>query len=146
MRIPAILAALAVSVVSCGTAEPSETSVTTTETAAEETTTTQAAATSTTGATTTTSAPATTTPDVDVEVIGGEVTGPDTFEVDLGDRVDISILSDSDDEIHVHGYDITFDLAAGVPLNLSFDADVPGSFEVELHTGQTLLFEIEVAG
>jgi hypothetical protein len=146
MRIRTIVAALAVIVISCGTAEPSETSGTITETTAEVTTTTEAAATSTTGALTTTSAPATTTSDIDVEIVGGEVAGPDSFEFDLGDRVDIRILSDSDDEIHVHGYDLTFDLDAGVPLDLSFDADVPGLFEVEIHTGHTLLFEIEVRG
>jgi plastocyanin len=143
MRIRAIVAALAVIVASCGTEEPSDT---TTEIASEETTTTSAAATSTTVAATTTSAPETTIPDVDVEVVGGEVAGPDRFEFAVGDTVDIWVVSDSDDEIHVHGYDLTFDLEAGVPFNLSFDADVPGLFEVESHTGHTLLFEIEVRG
>lgn len=97
---------------------------------------------------TTTMAPATTTtsPSMDVELAGGEVSGPEVIEVALGEEVDVWILSDLDDELHVHGYDLYFDLEAGVPFNLSFPADVPGVFEVEVHTGHTLLFELEVAG
>lgn len=85
-------------------------------------------------------------PMIDVELSDGEVTGPDVFEVALGDRVDLWVVSDIDDEMHVHGYDIFVDLEAGVPFNLSFVADVPGVFAVEVHTGHTRLFDIEVAG
>jgi ABC-type glycerol-3-phosphate transport system substrate-binding protein len=105
---------------------------------------------------TTTAAPTTSTtavgptttnvPDIDVEFRAGDVFGADRVRVDLGEPVDIWVRSDVDDEIHVHGYDLYYDLVADEPLSLSFVADVPGIFEVEVHTGHTLLFELEVAG
>ncbi len=81
-----------------------------------------------------------------MEFVDGEVIGADVFDVELGDTVDIWIGSDVDDEVHVHGYDLTHDLEAGAPLHLSFVADVPGIFEVEIHTGHTILFELRVSG
>lgn len=81
-----------------------------------------------------------------MEFVDGEVLGPHVFEVELGESIDIWIGSDVDDEMHVHGYDLTYDLEAGEPFHLSFVADVPGIFEVEVHTGHTLLFEVEVSG
>lgn len=83
---------------------------------------------------------------IDVEISDGVVSGPDVFEVDLGETVAIWVLSDVDDEIHVHGYDRSFDLDAGVPFRLGFVADIPGIFEVEAHTGHIHLFEIRVTG
>lgn len=85
-------------------------------------------------------------PEIDVEFSGGEVDGPGVFGVELDSTVDIWVLSDVDDEMHVHGYDLYFEVAADIPANLSFVADVPGIFEVEVHTGHTHLFDIEVSG
>lgn len=81
-----------------------------------------------------------------MEFVDGEIVGPDVFEVELGETVDIWIRSDVDDEVHVHGYDLTYALEAGDPFHLSFVADVPGIFEVEVHAGHTVLFEVEVSG
>ncbi len=88
----------------------------------------------------------TTTAETLVEVRGGEVEGPDVVEVDLGATVDVWVLSDIDDEIHVHGYDLTFEIIGGNPFHLTFIADVPGIFEVEAHSGHTHLFELRVLG
>jgi heme/copper-type cytochrome/quinol oxidase subunit 2 len=49
-----------------------------------------------------------------------------------GDRVAIVVESDVADEIHVHGYDLSRDVAAGGTARIVFRADVPGRFEVEL--------------
>ena len=100
-------------------------------------------------ATTSTVAPVTTStaaPTVQVEIEDGVVTGIDLLKVSLGDTVEVIITSDADGEVHVHGYDLFFDLQPGVPLDLSFVADVPGVFEVELEGSHLLLFEIEVTG
>ena len=117
---------------------------TTTSTAAEPGTASGPATTVTSS--TTASVTSTIPPVIDVELSNGEVTGPEVFEVALGDRVDLWVVSDIDDEMHVHGYDIFVDLEAGVPFNLGFVADVPGVFAVEVHAGHTRLFDIEVAG
>jgi len=120
------------------------TTTTTTSTAAEPGTASSPATTATSSITG--SVTSTIPPVIDVELSNGEVTGPEVFEVALGDRVDVWVVSDIDDEMHVHGYDIFVDLEAGVPFNLGFVADVPGIFAVEVHTGDTRLFDIEVAG
>lgn len=116
---------------------------TTTTVASPDTTTTAAAAVTTT---TTVAATTSTTLQVDVEVSGGEVNGPDRFEVTRGDDFGIWVLSDTADELHVHGYDLFFHLTPGVPVNVAFSADVPGIFEVELETDHQFLFDIEVTG
>ncbi|MGY1738801.1 hypothetical protein [Geodermatophilus sp. SYSU D00684] len=76
-----------------------------------------------------------------VEVAGGRVTG-DTgrVPVPLGERVTLTVTGDVADQVHVHGYDRTAELAPGAPATVEFPADVPGVFEVELHgTGRVLL-------
>lgn len=99
-----------------------------------------------------TAAPVPTTPAVpdnvtaiDVVVSGG-VVSPDLGEVavPLGNTVRLVVTADSVDEIHVHGYDLYLDLAPGVPGELEFVASIPGIFEVELHEGGQLLFELRV--
>lgn len=93
----------------------------------------------------------TTVADYDLTITGGSdgdpgltVNGPDRFEFQLGDTVLITILSSIDDELHVHGYDIFFDVTAGSVTTLTFKASIPGIFEAELEDSHTLLFEVEV--
>jgi hypothetical protein len=147
MRISVILLAVVVTVTACGSDLPLGT---TTVGPPEDTTTTlREVPTTTAPPATTTSNPEITTTiglEIDVEIAGGEVEGPEVFKVTLGEIVDIWILSDVDDEIHVHGYDLRFDLDVAAPFNLTFEADVPGIFEVETHDLQHPLFEIEVTG
>ena len=104
------------------------------------------AVTSTTGATTTTLAASTTSAaSIDVTVLAGEVAGPERFSFAIGDEVSIWVLADTRDEIHVHGYDVYFEIQPGAPVEIAFTADVPGNFEVELETSHVPLFELEVA-
>jgi hypothetical protein len=49
-----------------------------------------------------------------------------------GDRVVLVVRSDVADEVHLHGYDISRDVAAGGTARLPFKATIPGRFEVEL--------------
>src|SRR3989304_451844 len=51
---------------------------------------------------------------------------------DEGARVVLVVSSDVADEVHLHGYDISRDVAAGGTVRIQFTADVPGRFEVEL--------------
>jgi hypothetical protein len=52
--------------------------------------------------------------------------------VDKGDRVVLVVTSDVADEVHLHGYDISRDVAAGGTARIRFKATIPGRFEVEL--------------
>ncbi|MGY2127364.1 hypothetical protein [Blastococcus sp. SYSU DS0617] len=81
-----------------------------------------------------------------VQVAGGRATG-DTgrVAVPLGDPVTVTITSDAPDEAHLHGYDVTAGLEAGVPAELTFDATIPGVFELELHEAGTVLLTLQIS-
>jgi hypothetical protein len=82
---------------------------------------------------------------IEVQVAGGQA-GGDTgrVPVPLGEPVTLAVTSDVADEIHVHGYDLTAALTPGVPAELTFDATIPGVFEVELHDAGTVLLTLQV--
>ena len=61
-----------------------------------------------------------------------------------GDRVVLVVRSDVADEVHLHGYDLSKDVAAGGTARISFVADVPGRFEVELEQTGVQLADITV--
>lgn len=116
-----------------------ETTSSTTE-AADDTTSTSAAAETTT---TTAQQPEGTL--IDVTVSAGEVQGGGRTEVPLGETVTIRVTSDVDDNIHVHGYDVLAEVAAGDTAELTFTADIPGVFEVELEDSGIPLLELEIS-
>lgn len=60
-------------------------------------------------------------------------------EVSKGERVRFVVRSDVADEVHLHGYDIAKDVAAGGQVTFSFTADITGIFEIELeHAGEPI--------
>lgn len=69
---------------------------------------------------------------------------PTRRSVRKDDMVTIEVTSDTDEEIHVHGYDKSADLKAGTPASVSFHANVAGVFEVELEHAHRKLLELEV--
>ncbi|ALL79602.1 hypothetical protein AD006_30850 (plasmid) [Pseudonocardia sp. EC080610-09] len=82
---------------------------------------------------------------VELRVTGGEVEGGlARVEVERGAPVVIVVTSDRPDEAHLHGYDRAVELQAGRPAELRFTADVPGSFEFELHESGAQLARVEV--
>ena len=82
---------------------------------------------------------------IEVAVAGGQVTG-DTGRVAVaaGTEVTLSITGDAPDEVHVHGYDLSAELAPGTPAEMTFTADLTGVFEVELHEAGTVLLTLQV--
>ena len=77
---------------------------------------------------------------IEVGYANGTVTGGGRIPVELGDPVTIRVTSDVADEVHVHGYDLAQDVTPDAPATITFDATVPGVFEVELEElGQQLL-------
>lgn len=78
---------------------------------------------------------------------GGQVQGgAPRVRVEAGEEVRLAITSDVADEIHVHGYDLHQDVAAGETVMVAFTADIPGVFEIELEERKALLAELEVRG
>jgi hypothetical protein len=64
---------------------------------------------------------------------------------DSGERVRFSVTSDVADEVHVHGYDISEDVAAGESVRFSFPARIEGVFEVELEGRGEQIAELRVS-
>lgn len=64
--------------------------------------------------------------------------------VDKDDRVVLVVTSDVADEIHLHGYEISRDVAAGGTARLRFKSTVPGRFEVELENRGVQIADISV--
>ena len=104
------------------------------ETASPTTTETTPPATRTVTATETETAPSAKTPTVvRIVVANGIPKGGIVREtVSQGDRVVLVVSSDVADEIHLHGYDLSRDVAAGGTARLAFLAKIPGRFELEL--------------
>jgi outer membrane lipoprotein SlyB len=143
MRLIPLLVALvlALPLAGCGDDETT-TTTTTTETSTTETTETTATDTTTTD-TTETTPPGPTV--VRVRVVGGAPQGGIVREtVSQGDGVAIVVTSDVADEVHLHGYDISRDVAAGGTARLVFRATVPGRFEVELEDRSLQIADITV--
>jgi FtsP/CotA-like multicopper oxidase with cupredoxin domain len=114
-----------------------------TTTAASTTTATTVEATSSTDAATTTAGFAGTL--IEAKVTGSNVeTAYRRVRVDRGERVRIRVQADRNEEVHVHGYDLSQDVAPGKPATIEFTADAPGVFEVELEQAALKLFELQV--
>jgi hypothetical protein len=92
------------------------------------------------------SSPAPNAQTVRVRYAGGQVTG-DTgrVAVALGRTVEVVVTSDVADEIHLHGYDRSAAVPAGGTATLTFTADVPGVFEIELHEQGRELPQLQVS-
>jgi FtsP/CotA-like multicopper oxidase with cupredoxin domain len=116
---------------------------------AAPTTVTTVAATSTSEGPSTSEAPTTTAGFsgtlIEAKVTGGKVeTASRRVRVDRGERVRIRVEADRNEEVHVHGYDLSQDVAPGNPATIEFTADAPGVFEVELEQAALKLFELQV--
>lgn len=80
-----------------------------------------------------------------VEVAGGQVRGGvERVEADVGDIVALTVTSDVADHVHVHGYDLETPVSPGEPAEVTFQADIPGVFEVELEDRGLRIAELVV--
>ena len=67
-----------------------------------------------------------------------------TLTFDEGDTIRFRVRSDTAEEIHVHGYDITKEIPANKIATVSFKASITGIFEVEFHGSGTQIGELKV--
>jgi hypothetical protein len=82
---------------------------------------------------------------VTIAVRGGRVTGGiRRVTLPRGALVELYVTADVADEVHLHGYDISRDVAPGAPARLRFKATTSGRFEVELEQRQLQIAEITV--
>ncbi len=82
---------------------------------------------------------------IELEVAGGKpVDGVQRFRVDARESVTIIVVGDTADELHIHGYDLVVGFSPGQPGSITFEADIPGIFEVETHHHGDLVMELQV--
>jgi hypothetical protein len=83
-------------------------------------------------------------PDFVVLVAGTTISGGGRKTVKLGQTVRIQVVADVTDEVHLHGYDKKVNVSKGLPGTLTFAADVPGIFPVELESRGLKLMDLVV--
>ncbi len=61
-----------------------------------------------------------------------------------GDTLRFAVVSDTADELHVHGYDVLQPLEPGERVEVEIPADLEGIFEAELHGSGELVARLVV--
>jgi heme/copper-type cytochrome/quinol oxidase subunit 2 len=90
-------------------------------------------------------APAPEAPEIELED-GQPIGGVETIEAESGETIEFVVSSDAPDELHVHGFEITEQVAPGEPARFRFPADIEGVYEVEAHeAGDVPVAEIQVS-
>ncbi len=92
-----------------------------------------------------------TTTDSAPDVVQARITiGPDgpsgveRIDASLNQRVVLTVRSQIQDHVHVHGYDLFADVGPGRQARIVFRADVPGRFEIELEDRHQPIAELRV--
>lgn len=67
-------------------------------------------------------------------VAGGTSMTPSQLSAHQGDNITITVTSDSEGEVHLHEYDIAFDVKPGRTSTHSFKADKTCSCDIEWET------------
>ena len=75
---------------------------------------------------------------------GVKTEGLDTLSVRVGEQAVFDVEADVADEVHVHGYDLHFDVVPGAVTRVEFTAESTGIFEVELEGLALHIVDIEV--
>ena len=76
---------------------------------------------------------------INVTVTGGTSMKPPDLSAHHNDTVTINITSDTDGEVHLHGYDIAFEAKAGQVVSQTFKAVNTGDFPIEWESTSTEL-------
>lgn len=70
--------------------------------------------------------------------------GVQELKVKKNGEVHLTVTSDTADEIHVHGYDLTKDVEKGGTVTFDFPAKLDGRFEIELEDHRTPIADLSV--
>ena len=62
-----------------------------------------------------------------------------------GGTIDLTVKSDTADEVHFHGYDVHKDVDKGGSVHFKFPASIEGKFVVELENHKQTLANVTVA-
>lgn len=82
---------------------------------------------------------------IELVIVDGSVEGGIRREpVGIGEPVTLRVSGNTSDQVHIHGYDLYLDLHEGRGQT-TFEASIPGVFEVELERSHTLVLQLEVS-
>ena len=86
-------------------------------------------------------------PDIRIVVLDGKlVLGKSRHQVSRGDELVIEVFSDQEDqEVHLHGYDLTSFAGPVTPALFEFTANLPGIWEVEFEATGKHIFQLAVS-
>jgi hypothetical protein len=80
-----------------------------------------------------------------VTVVNGKPEGGvKTITYNKGDAVDLTVKSDTADEIHIHGYDLHKDVTKGGSVHFTFPASIDGKFVIELENAGEQIASLQV--
>ena len=80
-----------------------------------------------------------------VTVVNGKPQGGvKTITYKKGDTVDLTVRSDTADEIHIHGYDLHKDVTKGGSVHFTFPASIDGKFVIELENKGEQIASLQV--
>jgi hypothetical protein len=65
-------------------------------------------------------------------------------DLGVGEELTLTVTSDHDDELHIHGFEVEKELVAGTPTTVTVTGDQPGVYEVETHHPELRLMKIAV--
>ena len=82
---------------------------------------------------------------ISVVLVDGRIEVERRYEASLGDTVELRVTSDVSEEVHLHGYDLLLQLEVGAEVTLTFEADLPGVWEAELHPSHREIFQLQVS-
>ena|ERR1700674_3144933 len=77
-------------------------------------------------------------------VTGAKAMQPSELSVHHNDAVTINVTSDTAGEVHLHGYNVMFETAAGQVVSHTFKAVNTGNFEIEWESTSTHLGDLTV--
>ncbi len=76
-------------------------------------------------------------PPTEIRLEAGEVQGGvQRIEAKAGDTARFVVISDTADDIHLHGYDTVKEVAPGKPARFEIETELEGVFEIESHVAE----------
>ncbi|WP_346767668.1 cupredoxin domain-containing protein [Knoellia koreensis] len=140
--------ALVTALTACGGGDPAGGGGATSSSSTSSNPTSSGSPTSSATSTTSASSSSTSTPagrTVEVTITGRKVDpAPATVKLGVGEKLTLTVTSDHDDVLHIHGFDIEKNLKAGQPTTVELTGDAPGVYEVETHEPELRLLKIAV--
>jgi hypothetical protein len=82
---------------------------------------------------------------INVTITGGKTMNPSDLSAHQNDTVTINITSDTNGEMHLHGYNIIFAAKAGQTVSKTFKADKSGGYPIEWESTSTGLGRLVVS-